>query len=143
MKANKNWYICTVARTGIHNWEICKEAKMWGIPSNGRNISVAPPSVGDTLIVYHAGSGLIAACETTGEWRTPRSKEEAPWAGGIFRYGKIIPFKLTAQLESPAKISFESNKMSGTSISLVVLRRGFGIISEKDGKTLLALMKKG
>ena len=63
---------------------------MWGIPSNGRNISVAPPGVGDTLIVYHAGSGLIAACETTGEWRTPKSKEEAPWAGGIFRYGKFL-----------------------------------------------------
>lgn len=128
---DKTWFICTIAREGLHNWDICKSHKVWGIPSNGRNISLAPPKTGDFLIVYHAGNGLRSIGEVTGTWRSPSSREEAPWAGGIFRYGKVIPFKVLKEVEEPIKLTFESNKIAGTDINLNVLRRGFGMVSKK------------
>jgi hypothetical protein len=135
-----SWFICTIARGGLHNWELCKDYKLWGIPSNGRNIGIQPPQENDFMIIYHAGHGIQAVCKVTGEWRSPTSKEEAPWAGGIFRYGKVVPFEVEVELPVAATVNFEANKISGTTINLNVLRRGFGPVSERDGKYLRDLV---
>jgi hypothetical protein len=136
---DKSWFICTIAREGLHNWTICKNYEIWGIPSNGRNITMASPKPGDILIVYHAGNGLRSICEVTGTWKSPSSKDEAPWAGGIFRYGKVFPFRVLKEVEVPIKVTFESNKIIGTDINLTILRRGFGMVSKKDGKRLFEM----
>ena len=136
---DKAWFICTIAREGLHNWDICKSNKIWGIPSNGRNITMEPPKIGDILIIYHAGHGLRSVGEVTGSWKSPSSKDEAPWAGGIFRYGKVFPFKVLKEVDLPIKLTFESNKITGTDINLTILRRGFGLVSKKDGKKLFEM----
>lgn len=137
-----SFHICTISREGKHNWEICKANGIWGIPSNGRKIGFQSPSTGDVLIFYQAGSGLIGFGRVSGSWITPNSKQEAPWAGGIFRYGKVVPFILERELETPIKVLFSSNKISGTGINLTMLRRGYAQISETDGEVLLKLIEK-
>ena len=136
----QTWFICTIAREGLHNWEICKQYSIWGIPSNGRNIGITPPKINDSLIIYHAGSGIKAVCQVTASWKSPSSKDEAPWAGGIFRYGKVVPFRIIHELEEPMRVYFESNKIKDTQINLTTLRRGFGIVSKKDGLHLAKLL---
>lgn len=140
--SQKSWYVCTVAKEGLHNWEICKKHNIWGVSSNGRNIGIAPPGKGDFLLIYHAAHGLKALCEVTAPWKTPSSKEEAPWAGGIYRFGKIVPFQLIIEKDIATKLRFESNKIYGTNINLNILRRGFGLISEKDGLFLKEIISK-
>ena len=88
---------------------------------------------GDYLLFYMASKGFFALAEVTGPMKVPTTKEEAPWAGGIFRYGAVIPMKLIFELPTPMKKPFVDNKIEGTAIAANVLRRGFAQIPNHDG----------
>lgn len=91
---------------------------------------------GDHLLFYMASKGFFAAASITGPMKKPSTKDEAPWAGGIYRYGVIIPFKLQLELIAPLRKPFSSMKIAGTSISATTLRRGFAPISNADGELI-------
>lgn len=91
---------------------------------------------GDYLIFYLATKGFFAVAEVKGPMRRPISKDDAPWAGGLYRYGVIIPFEILIELETPLKKTFSSMRVEGTSITASTLRRGFAPISSQDGRNL-------
>ena len=128
-----NWFICTLAKSTSHNWDICKEHKIWGIPTNGRKYNLLQAKTGDLLLFYLASVGFLGFGQVTGAMRIPSSKQEAPWAGGIFRYGVILPFNLLREVETPSKVNFVDNKIYGTGVSTTLLRRGFAQVSTQDG----------
>jgi hypothetical protein len=128
-----NWFVCTLSSSSSNNWDICKKAGLWGIPTNGRKFNLKTAKLGDFLIFYLAGAGFLGQGIVTGSMKIPADKSEAPWGGGVYRYGVVIPFRLTKESKSPAKISFVINKIPGTNISAPLLRRGFASISESDG----------
>lgn len=133
IRTTATWFVCTVSKEAPHNWGLAKVAEYWGIPSNGRKVSMNQVSKGDYLVFYMASKGFFALAEITGPMKIPASKEEAPWAGGIFRYGVVIPMRVLIELEEPLKKPFIDNKIEGTAIAANVLRRGFVRISNQDG----------
>ena len=96
---------------------------------------------GDHLLFYQASKGFFASAKISGPMKRPTSKEEAPWAGGIYRYGIVIPFKLQIELDEPLRIPFLSMKVEGTSISVTSLRRGFAPISNSDGEFVVRALE--
>ena len=136
-----SWFVCTIGKESAHNWDICKSISSWGIPSSGRKLSMNQAVKGDQLLFYLASKGFFASAKVIGPMKKPSSKEEAPWAGGIYRYGIVIPFKLQLELDEPLRIPFISMKVEGTSISVTSLRRGFAPISNSDGEFVLRALE--
>ena len=137
-----NWFVCTISRQAPHNWDIAKKFGVWGIPTSGRKVSLDQAVKGDMLLFYFASKGFFAAAELTGAMKQPASKEEAPWAGGIYRYGAIMPFKIKIELDSPIVKPFVDNKIVGTSISTTALRKGFVRISRSDAQIIYSELIK-
>lgn len=136
-----SWFICTISSGARHNWDIAKEFKLWGIPTSGRKVDLSLAKKNDNLIFYLASKGLVAHAHLTGGMKVPMSKEDAPWAGGVYRYGVVMPFNLDLELTTPLLKPFKNNLIEGTNISTVGLRKGFTRISSDDGLTLVNAMK--
>lgn len=138
-----SWFICTISKESFKNWEICKEILAWGIAGSGdRKPKLDRVKKKDHLIIYAAGKGFISTAIVTGPMKRPASREEAPWAGGIYRYGAIIPFKILIELSSPLKIPFTKMFFDGTTIHTSRLQKGFSMISGEDGNFLYSEMQK-
>jgi hypothetical protein len=142
IRKNASWFICTIAKESAHNWEICKSVSSWGIPTSGRKLSMDQAKKGDYLLIYLASKGFIGIASITGPMKRPTDRAEAPWAGGIYRYGIVIPFELEMEMEEPLKKLFVDMKIAGTSITATALRRGFTRVSNADGETLATEMGK-
>lgn len=132
-----SWLICTVAKEAMHNWEICKENGLWGIPSGSRNINMEKLKKGDTFLVYRSSHGFIAKGKFLSNLRKPKSKEEAPWAGGLFRYGAVADIEVEKEIIPLFKPNFVNQRMIDTSVSATMLRNGLCKISEADARTIL------
>jgi hypothetical protein len=135
------WFICTLSRESFKNWEICKDVSAWGIASGEKKPKLDRAKVGDHLIIYAAGKGFIAVGLVTGEMKRPQSKEEAPWSGGIYRYGALVPFRVLLELKEPLQIPFTKMVFNGTSIHTSRLQKGFSMISGEDGNFIYSEMK--
>ena len=133
-----NWFICTISAGGLHNWELCKQVSLWGIPSNGRNLNMNQVEPGDGLLFYWATKGLIGHAIATSEMKRPQSKDEAPWAGGMFRFGIVIPFDLKMEAKEAMPLKFIAGTAVGTNLKVASLRRGFARIESIDGEFLLS-----
>lgn len=136
-----SWFICTISNQARHNWDIAKEFKLWGIPTSGRKVDLSLAKKNDNLIFYLASKGFLAYAHLTGGMKVPLSKEEAPWAGGIYRYGVVMPFNIDLELTTPLLKPFKNNIIEGTSISTVGLRKGFTRVSSDDGLNIVKAMK--
>jgi hypothetical protein len=137
-KIECTWFICTISKESFKNWEICKEISAWGITASGhRKPKLDRVKKGDHLIIYAATKGFIATAIVTGPMSRPTSKEEAPWAGGVYRYGAIVPFKILVELDEPMKVPFHKMIIEGTEIHTGRLQKGFAMITGKDGNYLL------
>ena len=137
-----SWFICTVARESFKNWDICKEISAWGILSGGRSVNLELVKKGDFLLVFAATRGFISVAQVTGPIKCPMTREEVPWAGGLYRYGALVPFKIIIELDDPLKVSITKMVFDGTAIHTSRLQKGFSMISPDDGKFLYDSMQK-
>lgn len=135
------WFICTLSKESYKNWEICKEISAWGIASGEKKPKLDRAKVGDHLIIYAAGRGFIAVGLVTGEMKRPQTREDAPWSGGIYRYGALVPFKVLLELEEPMQIPFTKMVFDGTSVHSSRLQKGFSMISGEDGNFIYKKMQ--
>jgi hypothetical protein len=135
-------FICTISASGLHNWDICKEIGAWGIATNGMKVTLPDVKPGDRLFIYRASKGLIATATVTDKIRIPIDRSEAPWAGGLFRYGALVPFSKVIEFEFPVKVVFEKMRILNTAISVTALRRGFSSITESDANELISHLKR-
>jgi hypothetical protein len=124
-----SWYVCTIGRQSPGNWDLCKQVGLYGIPS-GR---ARPPrvEVGDRLLVWQGGRGYIAEAMITGPMRVPISRAEAPWPGGTYRFGYVVPIQVTFETRSPLKLPFNGDKQSVTGFSKNLFRRSFSLVPDQ------------
>ena len=136
-----SWFICTVSRESFKNWDICKEISAWGILSGGRTVNLDSVKKGDYLVVFAAKRGFISVAKVTGPMKRPTVREEVPWAGGLYRYGALVPFKIIVELDDPLKVPITKMVFDGTTIHTSRLQKGFSMISPNDGKFLYDAMQ--
>lgn len=119
-------FVCTIAKKSPSNWDLCKEVRAYGIPG-----SRAPARAvsGDRLFFWVGGRGYVAEAEVTATPKVPASKSEAPWPGGTYQYGFIVPFTLVLEVEDPVYYPFDDQRQRETGISKTQLQRSFSLIS--------------
>lgn len=57
--------------------------------------------MGDHLLVWIGGTGLVAECTADGPARTPRTDDDVPWPGGLERYRVVLPIKIDFETRDP------------------------------------------
>jgi hypothetical protein len=135
-----SWYICTLSQESFKNWDICKTVSAWGISAGLSKTNLERVKVGDNLIVYAARRGFLAKATVNNSIKRPTSRDEVPWAGGLYRYGALVPFEIEIELTKPLVIPFTKMIIDGTQIHSSRLQKGFSIISSTDGNYLLKKM---
>lgn len=103
-------YIATLAPGRAHNWQVCKDAGLWGVVgrgtnwlSNGRRVVA-----GDRLFIWQGGkpNGFIAQVEALGPMTlTDDPGVQVPWEDPSW-FGGVIPIRVIAELPVPAGDKF-------------------------------------
>lgn len=98
----------------------------YGIAGNRR-----PPNLrgGDSLFVWIGGKGYIAELVASEDPRPPRDRAEAPWPGGQYTFGLIVPFRLILEVKEPVNLRFDGHYQTLTGVSKSSLQRSVAQIS--------------
>ena len=134
-----SWFVCTIGKSSPENWDLCKRAHAYGV-SGGRG----RPSVetGDHLLVWLGGRGYVAEAVVTGHPTTPRTKEEAPWPGGLDRFGYVIPMHVVVEVQRPIYFPFVGNIQPDTGVSKAQLQRSIALIPEPGARKVSAAIRR-
>lgn len=124
------WFIGAIAKESAHNWDLCKDIKLFGISTGGRKVGASNIKKGDKLLIWLGGSGFIGIADITGNPRNPISREEAPWGGGLHRFGLVFPIKVVYEPKAPVWLGFKDGKQEKTGMPQFTLRKGFGSIPD-------------
>lgn len=84
-----NAFVCTISRNSPSNWEKCRAVGLYCIPGHSRAPSARK---GDRLFIWMGGKGDIAEAVITADPRPPKNRGDAPWPGGLYSFGWVIPF---------------------------------------------------
>jgi len=136
-----SWFLCTISYDSPRNWGICKDVGAWGVSTQLENFRLDRVVIGDRLLVWLAKRGFVACGTVTAAMRRPINKADAPWPGGIHRFGAIVPFKLDLELAQPLRLPFENQKQKVTGIHAFQLRRGFIAIPDSAGEAAAVVMR--
>ena len=131
------WFVCTIARKSTRNWQLCKEVSAYGIPGKRKPAQAA---AGDCLLFWVGGRGFVGEGEVSGSPRVPANKIEAPWPGGTYQYGFIIPFELRIEVSKAVYLPFSGQIQDRTGISKTQLQRSFSIIGAGAGELVRDLL---
>lgn len=126
-------FVCTIAKKAPGNWDLCKQARAYGIPGSR---APARAIAGDRLFFWVGGRGYVAEAEVTAIPKVPASKSEAPWPGSTYQYGFIVPFALVLEVEDPVYYQFDGQRQRETGISKTQLQRSFSLITSPAADTI-------
>lgn len=129
-------YIGAISASEPRNWERCKDSGLWGVPGltrRGANVSQ-----GDRLFIWRGRVGFIAEGVIIGEARTPRTREEAPWPGGLGRWRSVFPISVVREVTEGYKLPFIRDRQEITGISSNSLRFGLVQIDDDAANTISA-----
>jgi hypothetical protein len=129
------WFVGAISRREPENWEACKSVGLWGVPTSGRKRRVSVEA-GDQLVIWQAGQGYVAHVILTGPARTPADRTEAPWPGGLIRFGLVLPFDLACEVKKPINVPFVGPRQVETGVTKAALQSGFALMSEDGGKLI-------
>ena len=135
------WFVGAIAKASSHNWDLCKEISLFGISTGGRKVGASNIKKGDKLVVWLGASGFIAVANIVGLPRNPVSREEAPWGGGLHRFGLVFPIEVTFEPKAPVWLGFQAGSQEKTGMPQYTLRKGFGSIPDAAGIAAEKLMK--
>ena len=135
------WYIGAIAKASAHNWDLCKQVGLFGISTGGRRVGAGTIKKGDRLLVWLGASGYIATATILGAPRNPVSREEAPWGGGLHRFGLVFPIKVDFEPNAPVWFGFSQGKQDKTGLAQFSIRKGFSSIPDTVGLAAEKLMK--
>lgn len=136
-----SWYIGAIAKASARNWDLCKEISLFGISTGGRQVGASSIEPGDKLLIWLGGTGYIAITEIVGKARQPIGREEAPWGGGLHRFGLVLPIKVEFEPNAPVWLGFESGKQVNTGMPQFSLRKGFSRINDDVGKVASEIIR--
>lgn len=136
--------LCTISKQERKNWEICRDVGLWGVPHGNKwKVNLTKAKTDDRLLFWIAAEGFVGWGTVTGPMRVPTSRDEVPWAGGLYRYAALVPMRVELELKKPLKLRFdESQKQLGTGISVFMLRRGFIHVRDEQADAAIAAMKR-
>jgi hypothetical protein len=134
------WFVGAIAKESAKNWAICKELGLYGISTAGRSFKIDFVRKGDGILVWQAGTGWIAVARATDNSRVPIDRNEAPWGGGLHRFGLVVPFKVEFEPSQPIFLRFENYIQTSTGLPQNALHRGFSQVSDEvAGKVIHAM----
>lgn len=119
-------YVCTISRNSPRNWPLCKEVGLYGIPGHNRTPAVRK---GDRLFIWQGGKGYVAEALVTEDPRVPKSRDEAPWPGGLYSFGWVIPFDLVLEVKAGVAFPFVGQRQDKTGITKAGLQRSLALMS--------------
>lgn len=128
------WYVCTISPTEPRNWTLCKELGLWGYT---RGMPTCEP--GDHLVFWLGKRGYIGFGLVTEPPRVPRSRAEAPWAGGTYRFTAIVPMKVQLEVQEPLYLPFKDNIQATTGLNTARFQRGMSLMPD-DAATAVTEM---
>jgi hypothetical protein len=100
-------FLTTLSRVDSSNWAIRVREGLWGVgTSNHAKRAATNVAVGDEIVVWQAGSGVMALARATGPARRVRSTAEVPWPDPE-RYSYLLPITVIAALTEPVSDSFD------------------------------------
>lgn len=137
-----SWFLCTLSKEHPGNWNLCKEVGLWGISTHGTKVYSERGAPGDRLLVWRSGQGYVAEAVVTDKARRPRGRDEAPWLGGVERFGLVVPFEITFETKEPFFLGFKDHRQLGSGLSLFMLRRGFIRIPDKSAQEVMRLWRE-
>jgi len=107
-----------------------------------RGLNRPAPKVepGDRLFIWKGRTGFIAETVVTGPARTPKSREDAPWPGGLTRWRAVFPIRVVREVNESYKLPFVKDRQEVTGISSNSLRFGLVPISEEAATTISAVL---
>lgn len=127
-----SWFVCTISPAEPRNWELCKEYGLWGYT---RGMPKCAP--GDHLLFWVGQRGYIGYGLVTDYPRTPKSRAEAPWAGGTYRFTAVVPMKVQVEVKEPIFFGFTNNVQTQTGLNTGHFQRGMSAMPD-DAATDLA-----
>lgn len=87
--------------------------------------------MGDRLFIWKSRVGYIAEAVITGPGRIPTSRAEAPWPGGVSRFGLVVPIDVVCEISEGIRIRFVNDRQEITGISTNALRFGLAPIMDE------------
>lgn len=120
-----SWFVCTISPTAPRNWELCKEYGLWGYT---RGMPKCVP--GDHLIFWIGRRGYSGYGLVTGYPYPPKSRADAPWAGGTSRFTAVIPMKVQLEVKEPIFLPFEKNIQTQTGLNTAHFQRGMTVMPD-------------
>lgn len=134
----QNAYVCVISRNSPRNWTLCREVGLYGIPGH------RTPSArkGDRLFVWMGGKGYIAEAVITEDPRPPRRREEAPWPGGTYTYGWVIPFEIIRETKEGVAFPFVGQRQEKTGITKSGLQRSLTVVGDEGVKVIRAGLRE-
>lgn len=134
-----NAYVCTISRTSPRNWDLCREIGLYGIPGHKRSPSAKK---GGRIFIWIGGKGYIAECVVTDDPRPPKSRSEAPWPGGLYSFGWVIPFELVLEIKKGVSFPFVGQHQEKTGVSKSGLQRSLALLSAEAVEVISSALRE-
>lgn len=134
-----NHFVCSISRLTRGNWDLCKEAGAYGLRGQRKRPTVSP---GDSLFLYIGGEGFKAYMTATGVPRIPKDNSEAPWEGGTYEYGLILPFEIQVEVKRPLCLPFNGQRQEATGVSKALLQQSFGAVSDEGAGVIIKALRE-
>lgn len=131
------WFVCTISPTEPRNWALCKEYGLWGY-TRGMPRSVP----GDHLLYWVGRQGYIGYGLVTDYPRPPRSRADAPWAGGKYRFTAVVPMVVLAEVQVPIHLPFINNVQAETGLNTAHFQRGMSAMPDNAATAITARLLK-
>jgi len=128
------WFVGAIATQSAHNWQLCKDVNLFGISTNGRKVGASNIKKGDKLLVWLGGRGFVGIADIVGPARNPASRDEAPWGGGLHRFGLVFPIRVKFEPSAPVWLGFAGGKQVRTGMPQFSIRKGFSMIPDSVGQ---------
>lgn len=134
-----NTYVCTISRNTPSNWEKCRGVGLYGIPGHKRSPSAKK---GDRIFIWMGGKGYIAEAVITEDPRPPKSRQEAPWPGGLYSFGWVIPFDIVVEVKAAVSFPFVGQHQERTGVSKSGLQRSLTLVGAEGVKVIRAGLRE-
>lgn len=85
---------------------------------------------GDHLLFWLTKKGYLGFGTVIDDPRAPNGREEAPWLGGVERFGTVVPFKLDFETPNPLFLKFGKEGQEITGVKPFTLQSGLALITD-------------
>lgn len=75
--------------------------------------------------------GYVGYGVVTGPARVPKTRDDAPWAGGKYRFTAVVPMKVLVEVQTPIFLPFSHNVQSVTGLNTAYFQRGMSVMSDR------------